>query len=193
MKIVCYTILICCGLILVSCNQSEQYTQKAKTLDSLSGALNQKIKELEKTDTAILQRCITRYNYYSQFIKQNVNDTLSKDEADNLQAFDASGKNLQSFASNRFIILARAALINSQQAKISEEIKNKSASIEQLTGYILREKEASAEIIEVAAEQQKAYYSSLEEFKISLKKVEELIRVRNKGQLPTIIKDTLAL
>jgi hypothetical protein len=193
MKIVYYILLLATMLLLQSCNQTNLYNQKTKTLDSLNGALNLKVKELEKTDTALLQRCITRFTYYRQFVKQNVKDTLSKNEADNLQRFYESGKNLQSFWSNRFTILGRASLINSQQSKLTIDLKSKIINPEEAEPSIKREKEATTELIDAANAQQKIYYMSLEEFKTSLHEVENLIRIRNKGELPTIIKDTVAL
>ena len=180
-------------MLMLSCNQTEKYNQKTKTLDSLNGALNLKVRELQKTDTAILQRCILRYNYYRQFIKRNINDTLNKNEADDLQHFYASGKSLENFWNNRFTILSRASLINSQQNKLSADIKNQTIEIKEAERFLYREKQATAELIDAANEQQKIYYTGLEEFKTSLKQVENLIRQRNNGELPTIIKDTLAL
>jgi hypothetical protein len=47
--------------------------------------------------------------------------------------------------------------------------------------------------IDAAYQQQKLFHSSLEEFKNALPGVELLIKSRNKGELPTIIKDTITL
>lgn len=193
MRISCYTFFLATLILLQACNQTNQYNQKTKTLDSLNGALNLKLKELEKTDTAMLQRCITRFTYYRQFFKQNLKDTLTKNEADNLQRFYESGKNLQTFWSNRFTILSRASLINSQQSKLATDLKNKTINPEESEPYLKREKESTTELIDAANLQLKIYYTGLEEFKTSLREVESLIRTRNKGELPTIIKDTVAL
>lgn len=193
MKVLQHSLLLLLLVALQACNQNDAYNQKTKALDSLNGALNLKVRELEKTDTALLQRCITRYNYYRQFIKQNVNDTLTKSEADNLQRFLSSGKNLENFWSNRFSILGRASLINSQQTKLATDVKNHAVDIMELEQFLMREKLATSEILEAATAQQKVYYSSLEEFRIALQEVENIIRLRNKGQLPTIVKDTVAL
>ncbi|MCC6372600.1 MAG: hypothetical protein IT236_16470 [Bacteroidia bacterium] len=193
MRVFGYTLLVLTLCLLQSCSRTDLYNQKTKTLDSLNGALNLKVKELQKTDTALLQRCILRYNYYRQFVKQNINDTLTKTEADNLQRFYESGNNLEAFWSNRFALLGRAALMNGQQNKLSDDIKSELVDLPELEKFIEREKAATTQLIDLAASQQKSYYTALEEFKNALREVENLIRARNKGELPTIVRDTLAL
>lgn len=193
MRISFYTAVLVLALLTQACNQNELYTQKTKTLDSLNGALNLKVEEIKKTDTAVLQRCMARFTYYRQFINQNINDTLSKPEADNLLRFYESGKNLQSYWSNRFTILGRASLMNSQQNALALDLKNKTIRAEEAGQFIAREQEATRQLIEAANTQQKLYYTGLEEFKTSLREVENLIRTRNNGELPRIIKDTVDL
>src|SRR5436190_1948891 len=84
-----------------SCFKSESYEKQIKSLDSLSGALNQKISELNQVDTVILKKAISKYNNYRQFVKQNVHDTVTKAEADFLQQFYTSGQSLVDFSENR--------------------------------------------------------------------------------------------
>ena len=194
MRSVCYTLCFLLATIFFgSCNKTDLYEQNAKTLDSLSGAINSIVKELKDVDTLVLQRSITRYSWYKEFIEQNVNDTITKEEADNLQDFYASGKTLEDFSFNRKMILLRASLINSQLTKLATDIKNKSLSQEQVLNYSQFEKEEAGKLIGVGYGQQKLFHSGLEEFRTSVKGVELLIRSHNKGELPTIIKDTVSL
>jgi hypothetical protein len=176
-----------------ACNKTDVYEQKAKTLDSLNGAVNSVIRELQNMDTIILQKSVTRFNWYKQFIRQNVNDTISKMDADNLQHFYASGQNLENFLQNRKIILTRAGQLNAQLLKLSEDIKSKRLNVEYVSKYSFYEKEEAGKLIEAGSQQRKIFHISLEEYKNSLKGVELLIRSRNNGELPTIIKDTVAL
>jgi hypothetical protein len=62
-----------------------------------------------------------------------------------------------------------------------------------VSSYTHSEITESTKLIEMGYGQQKLFHSRLEEFKNSLKEVELLIRSRNKGELPTIIKDTIFL
>lgn len=194
MRAVCYT--LCLLLLLLfsgACTKTSVYEQKAKTVDSLSGAVNAVMKQLSDMDTLALQRSVLRFTWYRQFIRQNVNDTLSREEADNLLHFYTSGKNLERVSDNRKQILTRALLINSQLSKLAEDIRHKRLSAEQLAAYSQHEKDEAALLIQAGSQQQKLFHSSLEEFRTSLKRVELLIRSRNKGELPTIIKDTVSL
>jgi hypothetical protein len=194
MRLLWYKICVLLPLVLLeSCNKTNIYDQKAKTLDSLSGAINSMVRELTGVDTIILQRSVTRFNYYRQFISQNVTDTVDKNEADNLQHFYLSGKNLENFQLSRKSILERAGLINVQLVKLTTDIKNKSLTEEAILKYALQEKNETAKLIELAYQQQKIFHTGLEEFKNALRGVETLIRSRNNGELPTIIKDTVAL
>lgn len=192
MRIFCYTSLFLVTIFFGSCNKTDLYEQKAKTLDSLSGAVSSIARELQTIDTIILQKSISRYTWYKQFIQQNINDTVNKDEADNLQQFYTCGKKLEDFSTNRKLILSRALLINQQLEKLGLDAKNKAISTDQLLYFSVYEKSEAAKLIATGYQQQKIFHSQFEEFKNSLRGVESLIRSRNKGELPTIIKDSIS-
>ncbi len=194
MKCLLYKICVCLGLFLLgSCEQTDIYKQGSKTSDSLIGAVGSMAIEFSKIDTLLLQKAVTRFSDYSNFIKQNINDTVSKNEAEDLQSFFESGKNLENFSKNRIFITARAGVINKQLSKLSEDIRNKNISTDEMKKYLDAEKEEAKKLIDAANAQVKIFYSGIEEFRNSLRGVEELMRNRNKGELPTIIKDTLSL
>ncbi len=186
-------ILFFAGSLFQSCKQNDVYAANVKALDSLSGAVNALLKEDLKTDTVILTKAISRLVQYKQFIQQNVKDTLSKTEADFLQQFYISGNSLQNFELNRKSVRARINLINSQIEKLKHDAKDNLISEEKLIEFTSAEKKEATRLIESGHSQQQLFYTSLQEFKTALKGVEELIKVRNNGQLPTVIKDTLSL
>lgn len=192
-KLCCYMVLALAVVLSQGCGKTELYSYKAKTVDSLSTAIHTLVKELEKTDTILLQKAIARFNDYRQFIALHVQDTILKEEADNLQHFYAGGLCLESFPGNRRAILLRAALIHSQLEKLSQDIKNKSQEPEQFSSFIERERLETARLMEAGYEQQRRFHSGFGEFKNSLNGVESLIRSRNRGELPTIIKDSVNL
>ncbi len=194
MKCLLYKITVCLSFFLFgSCAQTDIYKQGSKTGDSLIGAVSSMAIEFSKIDTVLLQKAVTRFSEYGNFIKQNVSDTVSKNEAEDLQSFFESGKNLEIFSKNRTLVASRARVINKQINKLSEDIRNKNISTEEMKKYLDSEKMEAEKLINNANAQVKLLYSSIEEFKSSLRGVEELIRKRNKGELPTIIKDTLSL
>jgi hypothetical protein len=176
-----------------SCTKNALYESQLKSLDSLSGALNQKLAELRQVDTVILKKAITKYNNYRQFIQQNVNDTINKEEANHLQQFYSSGKTLEDFAGNRTTILARGSLLNSQINKLVRDIKEQAIDEEKLEQYASGEKQQSQELMKASYKQQQLFEASLQEFKLSLRGIEALINSRNSGQMPVIIKDSIPL
>ena len=186
-------ILFFMAALFPSCRHNDFYADNIKALDSLSGAVNALVKEDLKTDTVILAKAISRLEQYKQFIQQNVKDTLTKIEADFLQQFYASGNSLQSFELNRRLVKARVNLINSQIDKLKHDASAKVISEEKLNEFTNTEKKEANRLIEAGHNQQQLFYTNLQEFKTALKGVEELIKARNNGQLPTIIKDTLSL
>jgi hypothetical protein len=186
-------LLFFAGFFFQSCNRNDVYAIKIKTLDSLSGAVNAHAKEIEKVDTIILAKAILRFDQYKQFILQNVKDTITKSEADFIQQFYTSGKSLTSFDLNRRSLKARTSLINSQLEKLKSDAKNNLLPEEKLIEFTDLEKKEANSLIEASNKQQQLFYTSLQEFKTALKGVEYLIKARNNGQLPTVVKDTLSL
>ncbi|MEO6303694.1 MAG: hypothetical protein ABIP51_11050 [Bacteroidia bacterium] len=186
-------LLFFAGLFFQSCNKNDVYGDKIRSLDSLSGAVNALIKEADKVDTIILAKAVLRFGQYKQFIQQNVKDTLTKIEADFLQQFYTSGNGLENFTLNRNSIKARVALINSQLEKLKKDAKNRTVSEEKLIEFTGQEKKEANNLIDAGHNQQQLFYTNLQEFKTALKGVEDLIKARNNGQLPTVIKDTLSL
>jgi hypothetical protein len=186
-------LLFFAGFFFQSCNRNDVYAIKIKTLDSLSGAVNAHAKEIEKVDTIILAKAILRFDQYKQFIQQNVKDTITKSEADFIQQFYTSGKSLTSFDLNRRSLKARTSLINSQLEKLKSDAKNNLVPEEKLIEFTDLEKKEANSLIEASNKQQQLFYTSLQEFKTALKGVEYLIKARNNGQLPTVVKDTLSL
>lgn len=194
MNVLFHTAIVAGVVILsASCTKTALYEQNVKSLDSLSGAINSVVRDLDKVDTIVLQKCISRYAWYADFVEQNINDTITRQEADRLHQFYTSGQVLENFSFNRKRILQRAVTVNAQLSKLGEDINGGAITQEQLSAYTLREKNEATRLIDLAYRQQRLYHSSLETFKNTLRDVEVLIRSRNKGELPTIIKDTVTL
>jgi hypothetical protein len=186
-------VFVSCFVLFSSCSRQEVYETQLKSLDSLSGALNQKLAELQQVDTVILAKAIARYANYKTFIQQNINDTVNKAQANSLQQFYLSGKNLSDFSDNRSSILARGSLLNSQINKLITDIKTGAVEEEKLVRYSTEEKANAEKLIKASYEQQQLFQANLQEFKLSLQSIEEIIRSRNNGQMPTIIKDSIPL
>jgi hypothetical protein len=174
----------------ISCGKSEEEERQIHSLDSLSGALNTKLQELNQLDTSLLKKAIDKFENYRVFIKENVNDTLTKEEGDQLQKFFLCGKNLISFKENRSAMLARGSLINSQLKKLMLDLGNGSVEYEKTQVYFLQERKGAEELIKNCFGQQQAFQSALQDFRSSISNVESMIMKRNAGQLPKIIQET---
>jgi hypothetical protein len=174
---------------LSSC-RNDHSEKHIRTLDSLNGALNQKLYEIKNLDTTVLFKAVSKYREYKQFVEQNISDTITKPEADFLEQFYRTGNNLERFIENRKTILARGSLISSQLNKLISDLRN-SISEEELNQYIKQESGGAQLLIKQSLDQQQVFLENLQEFRLSLSGVESLIRSRNSGQMPVVIKDSL--
>lgn len=194
MRFLLYSVLIFLLCFFGNCTKNSVYEEKSRSLDSLNGVVNSALRGFEKNvDSVMMEKALLKFEYYREFIRQNVNDTLSKPEADNLRYFYVSGKSLIDFANNRKLVLQRLILLNEQLLALSRDVKEKSVDTERLIKYSAREALEVRKASDLAYAQQKLYQTNLEEFKNALKGVENLIRSRNNGELPVIIKDTVSL
>ena len=178
--IIIFAIIVLFG----SCRNSDLYDQNTKTIDSLSTVVNILQEEFLKTDTVLLKKSVACFNDYKQFIQQIIIDTISKQEADNLQRFYNSGIGLADFTTNR-------QLIFEQLKKLTADTKENVFDVDQMKLYTLTEKQECSKLIDLMYSQQKLFYTRMLEFKISIKDVDVLIMKHNNGELPLIIKDTL--
>lgn len=178
--------------LLVACSRNSVYTEKLKTLDSLDGVVNVAITELQKNDTVSLSKSIELYNRYNQFIEQNLPDTITKTEADCLKQFQTAGQNLERYSTNRNRLLAQLKVLRKQLSTLTLDVKNKSIEEQQLIENLLLESKQITSTCDLSSHQKQFFYSSLEQFKNSLTGIEQLIKSRNNGVMPTLVKDTLA-
>lgn len=180
-------------MVLPSCNKSGVYEQRAKSVDSLSGALSALVAELDKTDTISLNKALSRFTYYSRFVELNVKDTISKEAADELLHFYNSGKKLEAYAFNRSVLRERSLTLNLQLQKLSKDVRARAVNLNILDKNFLHEQQEAARILTAGRQQQAAFFEGMQEYKLSLRHVEQLIRSHNNGELPVIVKDTIDL
>lgn len=176
-------------VLFTSCTENKEQIQNRKTVDSLSGVLSTVISVSSKTDSVQLNKALLKFNNYNQFVKRIVKDTFSKADADCLQQFYKSGKNLMAFTENREAVLSRARMVQNQLSKLSEDLKNEVLNPNYEQRFLNEEKKQIEVLLTLSQQETNLFSSSLEEFKLSIKCAEELIRQRNKGQLPNVIEN----
>jgi hypothetical protein len=104
-----------------------------------------------------------------------------------------SGNRLQLYYKNRRELIQRADRVTDQLSRLSEDTKKKLLSELLVNKFYSTESGAAIEFMRISDQQLEMYQSSMQEFKNAINGVETLIRKRNNGELPTIIKDTIAL
>src|SRR4051812_15593129 len=114
------------------CTGGDEYAEKARTLDSLGGAINGVISNLQRTDTVALIKALSCFRNYKTFVDQKLGDTLNKKEAEHLLLFYENGKRLESYQVNRLNLLARARLACSQIQKLGNDARSAAISREAL-------------------------------------------------------------
>lgn len=173
-----------------SCKGEDLYENSARSLDSISGALNPKLQEIRNVDTVKLSKALKVYEDYRAFIAQNVNDTVSKEEGDMLQRFYSGGKKLKDFMENRLTLVSRGELVKAQIAKLRADVRVHSVEESVLQQALSREKRGAEELMSETLGQQQEFNSAMEEFRISVTGVENILRARNAGELPNIIQNS---
>jgi hypothetical protein len=184
-RYVCLPVLT---LLFLSCSNSEVYEKGTQRLDSLDGAIGLLSKEMATIDTIQFQKALERFTTYQVFIKSNLNDTLLPEDAETVKRFFESGLALQAFSANRPLLLSRAATIHSQLNKLKKDISEKIPEEGEVYTAIEREQKAGTELTKLMFEQQRNYYTALQQFKQVLPSAETLIRKHNRNELPSLIK-----
>jgi hypothetical protein len=141
---------------------------------------------LLQIDSVELLKAISKYEVYQQFIKSNVKDTLSKEEAYALQSFIIAGENLKAVSENKKRLMARTNLLSNQLNKLQIDIKNNINNAAETNNYLNAEKAAQAELTNFCENEQSNYFKNLQQLKTNLYLIEQLILARNNNLLPNI-------
>jgi hypothetical protein len=193
MRSICIIIFIPALFIFQNCSIKGQVAAEAKRLDSVSIVLNSKLQELNKCDTALLERAVTKFDNYSTFIENNIRDTITKEEANSLQQFYQSGKNLKAFSVNFKSLRSRTIFVSDQIKKLLSDLENGSISKKDFLANYDNEVQAASQLIGATSSELKNNLNSVQDLKNSLLPVEALIRSRNNGQLPEAINTKVEL
>jgi len=182
-------VVVLISFMFIRCGEDNHLTAATKSLDSMQVVLTTKSSELLAIDTIVLNKALDKFTQYAAFINQHVNDTLTKAEADYLQKFFVSGNTLLSVKNNRNTLLMRSGIIHSQIDNLKKDYSNRVISRVEFIVNASSEKKASAEVINIFQETSTAFYKNIQDFKNSILPVEELIKRRNNGNLPVLVKD----
>lgn len=171
-----------------SCKNSNQYAKQVKELDSLKVVLQEALVNFNTIDSAKCYQAYSEQFTYSTFINANLRDTVSKQTAENLQLFYATGKNLVNFLAMSPKWKEEAQKSIKQLTDLSHDLKNGSVEEEEVVEFLSEEKIEADKIIEELKSNTELMRYSLESFSKSLPTAQETVKKLNGGSLPELVK-----
>ena len=170
-----------------SCKNSNQYAKQVKELDSLKVVLQEALVNFNTIDSAKCYQAYAEQFTYSTFINANLRDTVSKQTAENLQLFYATGKNLVNFLTMSLKWKEEAQKSIKQLTDLSHDLKNGSIEDEEVIEFLSEEKIEADKIIEELKSNTELMRYSLESFSKSLPTAQETVKKLNGGSLPELV------
>lgn len=174
-----------------SCSHQDVAEQRARQLDSIAGAIGNLQSRLLAVDTVSLAKAVARHHYYLEFVQRNIHDTLNRMEADQLSRFMKAGETLREFTNQRYSLLSNAVQMLQQMKSLTADVRDKKISEKDLLIIYMSESSAAHLLLSAGNSSEQAYHAAMQDFRSALQPTEVLIRSRNHGELPEIIKDTL--
>jgi hypothetical protein len=187
--------LILCmpAILFLACSREALYAKDKHSLDSALVVVQNQLSRMSKTDTGQLKKAVEKFTDFDTFIKTQVSDTLTKEEAMSTQQFYESGNYLLQFEKRRIAARKEFTLMQKQLRDLIETGNQQAISPEQFSVFAKREMTAAASLTELEEQAQTGYYKAIQDFKNALPKVEDLIKKRNRGNLPLVIKDSVSI
>lgn len=176
-----------------SCTDAHRYDKYVKELDSLKIVVEQAVDNFKSVDSMACYQLYLKQSFYSTYINQQLKDTISKSEAENLQAFYATGKAMNTYLMMRPKWLPDAELSIKQLSGLSRDLKNGSIESDEAIAFIHDEKQQAEKIIEELKLNTETIRSYISMYYKSLPVVEELVKQLNNGLLPDVPKDSVII
>jgi hypothetical protein len=142
---------------------------------------------LNKNDTVLIQKAILTFKEYKLFVSTNFKDTINRQSGNALLNFLTAGEELENLESNRFAINSRIALTKLQIFNLIIDAKSGSMNGKDFEKYYLKERNNCIELISKLKAINHHLPLTLQEFQNNLFPVEEIIKEKNSGSLPTSI------
>lgn len=180
--------VIASGMGLLSCKNTQAYDKFAKELDSLSIVVQQATDNFKSIDSVSSMESYTKYKIYGNFITTHLKDTVTKTDAEKLQQFYTSGKEIETFVKLRTDLINHTSLTMKQLKSLSNDLKNGSINSEEAVDFISKEKqnaELTIEELKVNTERARKHLTSFAESSVH---VENIIKTINGGNLPALPK-----
>jgi methyl-accepting chemotaxis protein len=188
LKILVVLFAVTIGMGLLSCKNTQTYGKFAKELDSLSIVVQQAADNFKSIDSTSSMEAYIKYKIYGEFITIHLKDTVIKTDAEKLQQFFASGKEIETFVKLRTDLMNHASLTVKQLKNLSNDLKNGSVNSEEAVDFISKEKQNAVLTIEELKVNTEMTRKHLTSFAGSLMPAENIIKAINQGNLPILPK-----
>ena len=176
------------SILFCYCESNNLYEKQIKELDSLQIVLKEAISNFNDIDSLKCYKAYEKQYTYSNFINDNLSDTVSKETAKNLKLFYLVGKNLVNYLAMNSKWKEEANLSIKQLSDLNHDLKNGHIEDESVFEYISEEKTEVLKVIEMLKSNTELIRSSLETFDKTLPAAKETAKKLNGGLLPELVK-----
>ena len=185
-----FFITLLLAVFLFNCKRGNVYEKETAVLDSTKIVLHVKLNELKKAELNIHNLQYPKFETYSVFLRNNVNDTIERSTGNALQAFINSGNTIKEFNKSKNELIKQTETGILQIQKLSADLKENNIQHNVFQSYFNSEKGHADELIKIIEQNMKALNVSLNGYRNSLGKTEDYIKQINNGQLPVVVADS---
>ena len=185
-----FFITLLLAVFLFNCKRGNVYEKETAVLDSTKIVLQVKLNELKKAELNIHNLQYPKFETYSVFLRNNVNDTIERSTGNALQAFINSGNTIKEFNKSKNELIKQTETGILQIQKLSADLKENNIQHNVFQSYFNSEKGHADELIKIIEQNMKALNVSLNGYRNSLGKTEDYIKQINNGQLPVVVADS---
>lgn len=175
-------------LFLTSCKLSNPYQKQIKELDSLKIVVEESIDYFNKIDSSTCAGYLAKQQTYQSYLLQNLKDTLTKSEAENIQLMMNVGGPLKDYLNQRNEWLQEAKVSINQLNTLNQDLKNNTLDASEAVEYINNEKKHAEQVIQNLKTNTELIRKNLEIYKSVEQGTEATIKNLNSGNLPTIVQ-----
>lgn len=175
-------------LFLTSCKLSNPYQKQIKELDSLKIVVEESIDYFNKIDSSTCAGYLAKQQTYQSYLLQNLKDTLTKSEAENIQLMMNVGDPIKDYLNQRNEWLQEAKVSINQLNTLNQDLKNNILDASEAVEYINNEKKHAEQVIQNLKTNTELIRKNLEIYKSVEQGTEATIKNLNSGNLPTIVQ-----
>jgi hypothetical protein len=171
---------------LTNCRLSNPYQKQIKELDSLKIVVEEAIDYFNKIDSVECSHFLATQQSFKSFLLENLHDTLTKTEAENVQLMMNVGVPLKDYLTQKHVWISQAQLSLRQLHNLNQDLKNNALEPSEAVEYINQEKKIAEYNIQILKTNTELIRKNIEIYKSVVQHNESIIKKINAGNLPII-------